>query len=101
MSNTTRRDFLATTSLAVAGTILTAPSVRGQSLPTNIGHSPLPANAFLPEPIGASTLRALAASGIEAARAAGASYADIRVAERHWLSLELSLLFPVMPITQM
>lgn len=96
MFSPTRREFLASTSLVVAGTV--AGAVR---LPADVGLSPRSASAFLPEPMAAIDLRSLASTAIDAARQAGATYADVRVAERHRLMLDLSMLSPDMPATQM
>jgi len=47
-------------------------------------------NTVLPEPMPPETLRTLAACALEAAKAAGATYADVRVASHQWLAIELS-----------
>lgn len=95
-----RREFLAATSLAVGKTLWDTrrSAVR---FPDRIVTSSFTANALIPDPIDPSSLQQLAAAGIEAARSAGASYADIRVAERHELSLGLSAVKPFAPITEM
>jgi TldD protein len=80
---TTRRDFLATASLAMAGTMAGARSGRA----ANIERSSLSANALIPEPMAGLDFQRFATSAMDAARSAGASYADIRIAERHQLEL--------------
>jgi TldD protein len=85
-SRFSRRGFLSATSLALAGTALRGRVALAHPLAHPLPNDPastgLPADAFLPQPI---DVRALAAVAIDAARAAGASYADVRVAERHTL----------------
>jgi TldD protein len=92
-SRSTRRQFLTTTSLALAGTTLRGRQLRAQQLPHHIGmssrHGGLNAAAMLPESLGPAYLRTLAVSAADAAKRAGASYADVRVAERHRLHLDL------------
>jgi TldD protein len=89
MSNrTTRRDFLAVTSLACAGTFLGTRGLSAQVLPARIGVSALSADALLPDPLAPDVLRALAMQAVDAAKSAGASYADVRVAERHRLKVD-------------
>jgi TldD protein len=90
--SSSRRHFLATTSLACAGTLLGVRSGIAQ----NIRRSPLPPLAWLPDPILPVTLDALAASAVDAARQAGASYADVRVAEHYDLWLWASNFEPVL-----
>jgi TldD protein len=80
MPVSTRRDFLATTSLALAGAVLGPRGLHAQRLPA-IMRSSFNANTFFPEPIAPPELRTLATQAIDAAQHAGASYADIRVAE--------------------
>jgi len=81
-SRFSRRGFLSATSLALAGTALRGRSALAHSLSNVAASTGLPADAFLPPPV---DVRALASVAIDAARAAGASYADVRVAERHEL----------------
>jgi TldD protein len=79
----TRRDFLATTSVALA-----ALSVGARVLPAAaLGRHP--ANVFLPEPIPADLLHTLAARALEAAKSAGAQYADIRLSQQQSLGIQL------------
>jgi TldD protein len=89
MPTVTRRHFLATSSLAAASTVL-APRVH--ALSSNIGRSPLSANALLADPLTGTALHTLAAHALDAAKAGGASYADVRVAERHWL--RVGMMYP-------
>jgi TldD protein len=77
-----RRTFLATTSFAVAGLSLGAR--RLPALPVVPRTTP---RALLPDPTPGSSLRALAARAIDAARQAGATYADVRVAERQQVKI--------------
>jgi TldD protein len=95
----TRRDFLTTTSLAVAGTVLATRGVMAQRLPPSVRASRHPANAFLPEPMTSLDLRALATNAIDAAKNAGASYADVRVGERHELQVSPRGVDPGMELT--
>jgi len=50
-------------------------------------HTPRPAAAFLCETVMADQLQALATRAVDAARSAGATYADVRVSEQHRLVL--------------
>jgi TldD protein len=88
MSTPTRRTFIATTSLAFAGTLLRTRGLRAQPLPQSIATSDIAASSVLPETFAPHDLRTLASSAIEAATRAGAAYADVRVGERHWLFVE-------------
>jgi TldD protein len=86
-----RRDFLATTSMALMSPLLVErPHPRRIVLPADAGRSRLPANAWLPDATAEDTLRALATTAMEAAKGAGAAYADIRVAERHFLLVSVN-----------
>jgi TldD protein len=89
MIRSSRRDFLATTSLALASSVLRARDVRAQPrlLPASIVHSSRSAASWLPERIAPVDLHMLADAALEAARHAGARYADVRVAEVHWLRI--------------
>src|SRR5688572_26763289 len=85
----TRREFLSKTSLAAVGTVVGA---RALYADTPIGipvSSPLPAQAFLAYATSPSTLQTLALRAMDAAKDAGAQYADVRVAEQHVLMPEL------------
>jgi TldD protein len=73
--------------------------VQHHVLPANIGLSSQSASAFLPDPSPTDQLRAIATAAIESARAAGASFADIRISERQFLQLWLDPMSPVMPST--
>jgi TldD protein len=89
MMRQTRRDFLATTSLAAAG--ITTGTV-ASALPLHAARVlPLPATALLPEPMDHTMLQSLASASVDAARQAGASFADVRVGECHGLGVELGL----------
>jgi len=90
MSLSTRRDFLATTSLALAGTVV-GRRLGAQRLSPEASRSSLSAADFLPTPMAALDLRALATSAVDAAKSAGATYADIRVAERHFMSVDAGM----------
>jgi len=98
---TTRRDFLATTSLALVSPLLGARHghLHGhtQLLPADAGRSRLPATAWLPNAMPGDALRALATHAINAAKEAGATYADVRVAERHSMTMLLSPAEPRLP----
>jgi TldD protein len=83
----TRRTFLATTSLSLAGTLLRTRGVEAQPLPRSIGRAGYSAQHVLPEASPPDALRALAQRGIEAAVQAGASYADLRFGERYELNV--------------
>jgi TldD protein len=83
----TRREFVATTSCAFAGTVIATHGIAAQHLPADLRRCALPATAFLPEPLAPLDLQQLATHAIDAATRAGAAYADVRVAERHVLIL--------------
>jgi len=89
-SSLSRRDFLTTTSGAAAGMVLSARALHAMSerapRPFVMGMGQT-GNVLLPEPIAGTDLHALAAAALDAAKAAGASYADIRVAEQHELEV--------------
>jgi TldD protein len=87
MSQPTRRDFLATSSLALACATFGPHSLGAQRLPANIGRSSRTANELFPESMASVDLRTLASAAVDAAKRAGASYADIRVAEVHQFQL--------------
>jgi TldD protein len=80
-----RRRFLAAASTAIASAGLGLTPSRSVALPL---RSRRPVLSFGPELVAAETLRALARRAIEAATAAGATYADIRVADRRLLLLK-------------
>jgi TldD protein len=79
----TRRDFLAVTSAGVLGLTKAANAI---PLRTAGGHA---ANVFVPPMAEPSQLSRLASRALEAATAAGAQYADVRVANRQELSVFL------------
>jgi TldD protein len=96
---TSRRDFLATTSVSAMSALFNLRPSHHQTLLARVGVSPQPANAFLPDPSPIDHLRAMATAAIESAKSAGASFADIRISERQLLELRLGPLSPVMPDT--
>jgi len=73
---TTRRAFLAKASLSVVGVGLAAIPRRTYAIPMTARQ---PVNRLIPDTVDPETLRRLARQAIEAAVAAGATYADIRV----------------------
>jgi TldD protein len=96
-----RRDFLASTSRAVLGSVagsfvgvrrLDARPVATVALPRDVYTSDATADLLLhtlnPERLAPSDLRALATRAVGAARDAGAAYADIRLSERHNLWIQ-------------
>jgi len=88
LSSPSRRTFLAQSSLAVAGTLLGARQLRA-GMPVELPlDASLPVGAYLPPSLEASDFRALATAAVDAAKSAGASYADIRIAERNWMIAE-------------
>jgi TldD protein len=93
MMFTTRRDFLATASASLAGLVL-----HSRSLPAAALTESAPPSAYLPDPPDASSLRALALHTIDAARAAGAQYADVRIGNRRSLMMNLQDMGPL-PMT--
>jgi TldD protein len=100
-TRSTRRGFVASTSLAVAGTLLGTRRLEAHRLATTLGDSSpsQAAQAFLPEPMMPAHLRHLATSAVEAATRAGATYADFRVGERHILRLDWNFLQPNVDMT--
>jgi len=87
MPNFTRRDFLRTTPLGVAGVVLGSRRAGATSVPLSPCVGRLTAQQLLPERLTPLTLQRLAAAAVEAARQAGASYADVRVAEQQGLGV--------------
>jgi hypothetical protein len=85
---TSRREFLATTSLAAAGTVLATHGLSAQRLPAAALSSSQSAHDILREPMAPLALQQLATSSVDAAIAAGAAYADLRIAERHVLAVD-------------
>jgi len=85
-SLSSRRDFLATTSVSAAGAML-ARRLGAQLLPSAVKRSPLSATTIFPAPMAPAWLQSLATTAVNAARDAGATYADIRLAERHFMSV--------------
>lgn len=76
MFSHTRRAFLAHSSVAIAGTALGL-ARPASAIPFRATRA---VSTFLPDVIPSDALRTLARAGIEAAERAGATYADIRVA---------------------
>src|SRR5687767_9167881 len=78
-----RRTFLSASSMTVAGLGLglTRPA---QALSLRSKH---PVSSLFPQVVDPATLQALAQAGVEAAKSAGAEYADIRVADGRVLSI--------------
>jgi TldD protein len=92
MKMQTRRDFIATTATIAAGSVPLARSLNAQSfqqrrLPASAMHSIAPASHWLPDRTTSTDLHGLAAAALDAARSAGATYADVRVAEQHFLHI--------------
>jgi len=81
-STATRREFLATSSLAVAGLALASPR-RLFAIPARARQS---VGSFAPQLIDPETLRQFARSAIDAATHAGATFADVRVSDRRQYS---------------
>jgi len=69
--------------------------IGAQPLSAAIMRSRQPMSDFLPEPVGAELLRQVALAAIEAATQAGASYADIRIADARRLDLNVGDTFVV------
>jgi TldD protein len=88
IESSTRREFLRTGSLALAGTVCGARALQA-GVPVRIApHTPHAAASFLVSASSPAVLKILASSAMDAARRAGASYADVRVAHRDVLSCE-------------
>jgi TldD protein len=83
LGRSSRRDFLATTSLALAALPL---STRPLAALSHADRALSPIDLIDP-PIAADELRAFALAALDAARAAGATYADVRVSDLPHLSL--------------
>jgi TldD protein len=94
MSSPTRREFLATTALGAAGVALAAAPGTLFAVPSRLARSAAPAYTYFPTPMGVNELQSLALRAMDAARAAGAAYADVRVAEEHDLNLRIGLSGP-------
>jgi len=77
MTGPTRRDFLTAGAMAAAGATL-----GGRRLSAAALRRPTTADAQLPDMLDAAALRTLATRAIDAARSAGATYADVRVSDR-------------------
>jgi len=91
MSCTTRRDFLATTSLAAAGLALGARPLRASVLNFATLRPSDTANTLAGETITRDELRRLALHAVDAAKSAGAVFADVRVSEYSMLNIEAGL----------
>jgi TldD protein len=85
----TRRDFVAATSLAATGAMWHASAAQAQRRPWALLDTTVSATTLLPDPLSADALRTLANAAVDAARAAGATYADIRVAESNLLAISV------------
>jgi len=94
MSQLNRRDFLATTSLSAVGLALGARPLHAVRLAPDVLRGPLHANAILPAPLAVANLESLATQAIDAAKSAGASYADIRIAEEYGLRIDIGMSGP-------
>ena len=93
MSAYNRRDFLATSSVALAG--VTLMGLRGQPLGAQALRSKQPVSTLLPDIIDPDALRRLAQAAIDAAKSAGASFADVRISNRRMF--EMTYYFPDQP----
>jgi TldD protein len=92
MSATSRRQFLKTASFAVASVAGSTPLRADGLFHARVSpSSPHSANALLPHPIAVEELQTLAATAIDAARRTGASFADVRVAERRTMAIGYGL----------
>src|ERR1700691_5448744 len=69
-----RRAFLSTVSLAVAGIAINTRSLSAAELARGVAPGTL-----FPDPLDATLLQSLATRAVDAARSAGATYADVRV----------------------
>jgi len=102
MTRLTRRKFLgaAATLAAARVAIPTSSAVAfGTTWRRRVGclDASSSANALLPAVMDAALLRQLAAAALDAARSAGASYADVRVAELHQLNVRQRYGNPLVP----
>jgi TldD protein len=95
MTSLSRRAFLANSSVATVGLNLGLRRSAG-ALPLR-SHQPV--STFFPERVEPATLRTLALAGVDAARRAGATYADIRVADTHMLDMMQSVV--ALPFSRM
>jgi len=91
MRSFSRRGFLTTSSLAVAGLGFSRPRIAQASSIVLPMRSKAPVAAFLPDLVDPETLRQLARTGVEAAQHAGADYADVRVADVRKLRTDWSM----------
>jgi TldD protein len=66
---------------------LCARSARALPLPANVGRSGASAQELLPAPIAADYMTTLASAAVDAAKTAGATYADVRLGEQHLLDV--------------
>src|SRR5579862_941161 len=94
MSAYSRRDFLAHSSVALAGVGIGLRPGQLRAFPV---RSTRPVADFLPDLVDADTLRKLAQGAMDAARGAGATYADIRIANRRMLDMMYGLHRPDIP----
>jgi TldD protein len=88
MSSYTRRSFLSSSTAAIAGATF---GLRRSAFALPVRSIPLssrqPVASFFPDLIDPERIRALALAGVDAARQAGATYADIRVANTRTFDL--------------
>jgi len=91
MLRPSRRQFFATSSSLIAGAALGTSRAATASVCTLPTRSRKPIDTFLPDIVDPDTLRALASAAIEAAKDAGATYADIRVADVRRLRVDWSM----------
>jgi len=75
----------------MTGTVLAGRTLYAQRQPVNARIAMASVHALLPESLVSADLGTLATSAVDAARSAGASYADARVSEMHRYELYLSV----------
>jgi len=81
----TRREFLAATTLAAAGELFRGSRAAAQPIHHISAKTTQSVDAYLDTRVPDDTLRALALHAVDVARQSGASYADVRIAERQTL----------------
>jgi TldD protein len=84
-----RRCFISKLSLTTAATVAGVHGLNAQPLRLTPQMLKQPARDLLPEAVAPLELEKLALVAMEAAKATGAEYADIRIAEKHVLALKL------------
>jgi TldD protein len=85
MSSYSRRDFLVTSSVAMAGAGILG--LRSRRLGAQALRSRRPVATLLPDVIDPAQLRHLAVAAVDAATSAGAEFADIRIANRRMFQM--------------